>query len=340
MPNRFVSFTTCNLYNLNLPGHAIYTDRDGWDEVQYDSKIAWLGRSLATMQADVFGFQELWHADALEDVLAQAHLDEDYTMLVPPEHEGDRIVCAGAVRTRMLMGEPEWIEAFPEDFRLESRGDDPQTPAISVDIGSFSRPVLHFSVRPHDEDAPIHVYVVHFKSKAPTQIYRESWYEADTYSPHRDGIGSALSTIRRTAEAAAFRMLVVDKVRDTDEPVVVLGDINDATLSNTANILTGQPNYLFGRSTGGSDVDLYTVQTLQQYRSTRDVYYTHIHQNERESLDHILVSQEFYDNSRKRIWAFESMDIANDHLNSEDHKADGTTDHGIVRAVFRYDPAD
>jgi hypothetical protein len=69
------------------------------------------------------------------------------------------------------------------------------------------------------------------------------------------------------------------------------------------------------------------------------VYYTHIHNKTRESLDHILVSQEFYDNSRHRIWAFKGMDITNDHLNNDDHKANGTSDHGIVRAVFEYRPA-
>lgn len=36
---------------------------------------------------------------------------------------------------------------------------------------------------------------------------------------------------------------------------------------------------------------------LQEYRDTRDVYYTHIHKDIRESLDHILLSQEFYNNS-------------------------------------------
>jgi len=119
-----------------------------------------------------------------------------------------------------------------------------------------------------------------------------------------------------------------------------MGDLNDAQHSNTLNILTGQPNYLMsGLSEGGSDVDLYSVGTLQAYRSQRDVYYTHIFDNTRESLDHILVSQEFYDNSRKRIWAFKGMEIANDHLNSDDHKENGSSDHGIVRATFEYRPA-
>jgi predicted extracellular nuclease len=121
---------------------------------------------------------------------------------------------------------------------------------------------------------------------------------------------------------------------------MVMGDLNDAQHSNTLNILTGQPNYLLsGLSEGGSDVDLYSVGTLQEYRSHRDVYYTHVFNKTRESLDHILVSQEFYDNSRNRIWAFKGMEIANDHLNSDDHKENGSSDHGIVRATFEYRPA-
>ena len=34
---------------------------------------------------------------------------------------------------------------------------------------------------------------------------------------------------------------------------------------------------------------------LQEYRDTSDVYYTHIHHDIRESLDHIFLSQESYD---------------------------------------------
>jgi hypothetical protein len=63
-----------------------------------------------------------------------------------------------------------------------------------------------------------------------------------------------------------------------------------------------------------------------------------VHLDLRESLDHILVSEQLYDNSRKRLWLFESMAVNNDHLNFDDHKADGTNDHGIVRALFRHKP--
>ena len=332
-----LTLATFNLFNLNEPGRPIYTGQ-GWSQEQYDRKIAWTASELSLLAADVFGFQELWHADSLNRALDASGLAEQYDVLVPAAANGSRIVCAAIVRKGLLSGDAEWISAFPEGLVLRSRGDDPQTPEISVTIRGFSRPVLHFTIRPRENGPDVHVYVCHFKSKAPTQVYRDDWYDKAVYGKHAKGLGSAQSTIRRTAEAAALRYLLNESMKGNDTPVIVLGDINDGQHSNTANILTEQPRYLVGDSEGGGDVALYTAQTLQEYRDTRDVYYTHIHQDIRESLDHILVSQEFYDNSRKRIWLFDGLVINNDHLNFEDHKGLGTTDHGIVRAAFRYRP--
>ncbi|SAI73205.1 Uncharacterised protein [Bordetella ansorpii] len=333
---------TFNLYNLNLPGLPIYdTDKDGWSQAQYDMKIAWTAHQIGLMQADVFGFQELWHAQALTDALERIEATDQYDVLTPADADGGKIVCAAIVRRGLLVGEPDWIEDFPEGFILQSQGDDPQTPLIEVNISGFSRPVLHFVARPHDKSPDVHFYVCHLKSKRPTEVYNEGWYKADKthYAKHGNALGNALSTIRRTAEAAALRYLLTEQLKNTDVPVVVLGDINDDQHSNTANILTGQPRYLMGDAQGGGDVALYTAQTLQEYRDTRDVYYTHVFQDQRESLDQILVSQEFYDHSRKRIWMFDGMLVNNDHLNFDNHKTSGTNDHGIIRASFKYRPA-
>ena len=337
-----VTFASCNLFNINLPGLPIYNDKDGWDQEIYNKKVAWTGQAINTVDGDVWGFQELWHAKALKDVFKAAKLESAYALLAPPGHAGESILCAGAVRKDILIGEPEWISDFPDKFRLDSGGDDPQTGGIAVSIHTFSRPVLHFRVKPRSNGKTISVYVAHFKSKAPSKIYYEQWYKDDKnyYSKHSSTLGAAVSTIRRTAEAAALRMILTEEMKGNENPVVVLGDLNDSQLSNTLNILTGQPNYLLsGLDKGGSDTALYTTGTLQEYRSLRDVYYTHIHQKIKESLDHILVSQEFYDNSRKRLWAFKGMELFNDHLNAHNHKEDGTSDHGIVRATFEYRPA-
>ncbi|NJM83705.1 MAG: endonuclease/exonuclease/phosphatase family protein [Tabrizicola sp.] len=339
MAGKTVSFTSFNLFNLNEPGLPVYTDADGWTQAQYDLKISWTARMLREMLADVIGFQELWHAASLDAALAAAGLDQTHQALVPAGHAGQKIVCAAAVARDILAGPPEWIEDFPADFILQSAGGDAQTGAIAVEIRSFSRPVLHFRIKPRAKGPEILVYVCHFKSKAPTPIFREGWYRKASHQQHSEAIGGALSTIRRTAEAMALRMILTAAMKGSDTPVVVIGDCNDGQHSNTLNIMTGQPRFLTALSEGGGDIDLYTAQTLQQYRSQTDVYYTHIYNDTRESLDHILVSQEFYDNSKKRIWAFDGLTIANDHLNDDAHKETGTGDHGVVRARFKYMPA-
>ena len=140
----------------------------------------------------------------------------------------------------------------------------------------------------------------------------------------------------------ALRVLLTEATKGTVTPVIVLGDLNDGQLSNTLNILTEQPRYLVGDSRGGGDIALYSGQTLQEYRDTRDVYYTHVHNDMRESLDHVLVSEQFYDNSHRRLWLFDGLVIYNDHLNdttSADHKRKGTGDHGLVKVRFRWRPA-
>jgi hypothetical protein len=48
------------------------------------------------------------------------------------------------------------------------------------------------------------------------------------------------------------------------------------------------------------------------------------------------VSEEFYDNSRRRLWMFDGMTVNNDHLNFDDPKVFGFNDHGIICAGFKY----
>jgi len=341
MAARDISFASFNLLNLQTPGEAIYGDTDGWDQDIYDKKIAFTGAALKRLGSDVIGFQELWAEAALTEAMGEGGLDATHSALVPPGHPGNRIACAAAVRSDIVVANSaNWITDFPEEAVLKSTGDDPQQPNIEVNLDSFSRPVLNFQVQVKDDTPVIEVFVCHFKSRRPAQIWRErDWYDKDVHGPHANALGYAISTIRRTAEAAALRVLVTKKAKGTDTPIVVIGDMNDGKASNTLNTLSEQPSYLSPLSTGGGDNALYTAQTLQEYRSTRDVYYTHVFKGQRESLDHILFSQEFYDNSKKRHWAFDEMLVANDHLNHDDHKESGTNDHGIISVQFKWKPA-
>ena len=342
MDRKQFSVATFNLYNLQEPGRPMNQGQT-WSDDEFDVKIKWTAWQLAVLDADVVGVQELWSKAALEAVLAvDKRLAETYDVLAEPA-TGEKIVCGALVRKGLLTGEPDWVETFPEAVQLQSGRDpaDPQAPEIKVAITGFSRPVLKFRVELRDDQPATEVFVAHLKSKLPTRLSDEPWFEKspERFAPHQKSLGAGISTIRRTAEAVALRVLVTEVLKDSTTPVIVLGDINDGQTSNTANILTEQPRYLVGDATGGSDVGLYTAQTLQEYRDTRDVYYTHVYQDLRESLDHVLVSEQFYDNSRRRLWLFDGLAINNDHLNFDNHKETGTGDHGVVKVSFRYDPA-
>ncbi len=155
-----LSIATFNLYNLNEPAVPVYTDRNGWSQEEHARKIDWTARQLQSMRADVIGLQELWHGASLTRAVAAAGLDNDYVPLVPAGTTGKGIVCAALVAKGLLSSEPEWISDFPEGFRLSSGGDDAQTPTIAVAIAGFSRPVLHFTIKPRVDEPDIHVYGV------------------------------------------------------------------------------------------------------------------------------------------------------------------------------------
>ncbi len=333
------SVATFNLYNFQLPGLHMNPGQQPWTDAEFESKTAWIREQLALIDADIVGLQELWNKAAMQHVLEDPALGAAYDLLANPA-TGSRIVCGALVRKGLLREAPQWINEFPPEVRLQSSGNDAQTPDISVRITHFSRPVLHFKVALREAPPLTEVFVAHLKSKLPERVFAEQWFkDDDAFKPHADALGGALATMRRTAEATALRVLLTKTMKGTVTPVLVLGDLNDGQHSNTVNILTEQPRYLVGDSRGGADTGLYTAQTLQEYRDTRDVYYTYLHEDLRESLDHVLVSEQFYDNSRRRQWLFDGLVINNDHLNDEDHRTRGTGDHGVVRVSFVWRPA-
>lgn len=346
-----LSVATFNLFNLQDPGKPMNLGQKPWTPEEFLLKVQWTVWQIGVlMKPDIVGLQELWSKTALDAVLNYNYgtddkpkfLKDDYEALATPAN-GKKIVCGALVRRGLRTGEPTWEDKFPAEVKLDLKEDpdDPQSPQIKVTIKAFSRPVLRFAVKLRDDQTPTEVFVTHLKSKLPTDVSTQAWFvsEPDMFKQHRNALGAGISTIRRTAEAVALRVMLTEVMKGTSTPVIVLGDINDGQHSNTANILTEQPNFLVGGSIGGSDVGLYTAQTLQEYRDTRDVYYTHVHQDLRESLDHILVSEQFYDNSRKRMWLFDGLVINNDHLNFENHKETGTGDHGVVKVSFKFHPA-
>jgi endonuclease/exonuclease/phosphatase family metal-dependent hydrolase len=335
-----LKIATFNLYNLQIPEKPIYYGRRISVE-EYERKLDWTARTLRLLNADVIGFQELWDPQALVDAFDRMGLGEDYHLVVNEELDFEASTALAIRRSTCEHVSTRWVKEFPDELRLVKR-----KPAnflepnyeMAVDVGHFSRALLRVRVRP-PQGPDIVFFVAHLKSKLPIQLDQEE-QDLDEVRAHSTAIGSALATIRRAAEAAALRVILDKLMKSTDTPIVVMGDLNDSQLSITTSIITGTPKYrLFAKSRVGSrsDKGLYSVATLQEHRSLRDVYYSYLHEGMRESLDHILVSEQFYDYSVNRVWSFREMLVLNDHLDIE---TPGASDHGVISSTFDYNPAD
>jgi endonuclease/exonuclease/phosphatase family metal-dependent hydrolase len=349
---RDISFASFNLYNLQEPDKATRKGAETFTPQTYAARLEWAGAILRNLDADVIGFQELWSAQALRDLFAAAGLQDEYELQFIKDSWYD-IAVAAAVRKPWQVLDKKLHKSFPENFRLIKRGhgeegaeEERTDDDIDVQIKFFSRTVIELSIGRSDvqDIPPLHVLCSHLKSKLGTDLDPvEARIEA--LKPHRAALGAAISTIRRTAEAAALRMILTDLTKgNAQRAVALIGDLNDGAHSNTIAIISEQPRFRrFHKSRVGqtSDAGMYPVTFLQALADFQDVAYTHIHHGVREQLDHVLVSEQFYDHSRNRFWSFQEQRIWNDHLDEDGLKGPkrSTVDHGIVCARFLWDPA-
>jgi endonuclease/exonuclease/phosphatase family metal-dependent hydrolase len=349
---RDISFASFNLYNLQVVGGTTHPGAAPFTTMDYETRLAWAAGLLHELDADVIAFQELWSAQALRDLFDRAGLDDRYELhFIGPQWYD--IAVAAAVRKPWRVRAKTLHKTFPPEFRLVKRahGDEGAQAErtdddIDVRISMFSRTVIELALEREDTEGvpPLHVLCAHLKSKLATRL---DPVEAQIASlkPHQAALGAALSTVRRTAEAAALRMILTGLTRGNAERAVALvGDLNDGAHSNTLSILSAQPRFRRQHKSHigeTSDSGMYPVTFLQALSDFHDVAYTHLHQGVREQLDHVLVSEQFYDHSKNRRWSFREQRIWNDHLDDDGSTGAGrpTSDHGIVCARFTWDPA-
>lgn len=349
---RDISFASFNLYNLQVVGAATHTGSPTFTEATYDARLAWASGLLQQLDADVIAFQELWSAQALHDLFHRAELSEQYELHFIADQWYD-IAVAAAVRKPWRVIEKALHKSFPDNFRLVKRahGEQGAQPDrtdddIEVGISMFSRTVIELVLaRDGVEDLPpLHVLCAHLKSKLSTPLDPVE-AEIESLKPHRAALGAALSTIRRTAEAAALRMILTNLTKgNANRAVALVGDLNDGAHSNTIAILSAQPRFRRqhrSRIGATSDAGMYPVTFLQALSDFQDVAYSHLYQGVREQLDHVLVSEQFYDHSKNRYWSFKEQVLWNDHLDEGGPTGPNraTGDHGIVCARFSWDPA-
>lgn len=314
-----------NLMNLALPDRPTYPG-ERLSANEYARKADWTADLLREMDADFVGFQEVFHREALVDVVNRSGCYGRATVDVAGET--GNLPRVGFV-SRLPVKKVEVIRDFPVEARLDVQGQ-------FLPFTQFHRPVFRVQVElPGGLQAVI--LVVHLKSKRP--MVDEG---RPRHDPWEEARGQARSLILRACEAAALRWIILHEIRHTETPLILLGDLNDATHAVTSDILQGDvPNRYFPPEVKKKmwDIALYSCGDLQVRKSYKDVYYTHLHDSHYESLDHIFVSQEFINENPRHLAHVEYLRVYNDHLLdpslTDEKPKPWVSDHGAVVVGLR-----
>lgn len=316
-----ISFASFNLYNFQEAGKNVY--KTPVSQQVYDAKLDWTREMVKKLDADIIAFQELWSKNCLEDVFNVSTLSNYELVYLKDSWYG--IAVALAVRSPWKLENKTLIKNFPFNNIVKVDEQDGEDDEVNIEIKRFSRTIIKAELKNNDQSVPnTYVFATHLKAKLPTRVKAIS-------NQHERCIGSAISTIRRTAEAAALRWILTDHLKNNSVPTVVLGDLNDAPNSNTLALLTEQPS--LSSSAKGRDTALYSALQLQQLKSFRDIFYTHEFNRLKDTLDHILVSEEFFESSNDAKWKHEYTRVWNDFI-EDDLKF--TSDHGVIKASFKF----
>ena len=319
---------TCNLLNLALPRRVFYANQDPYDHREYERKIGWIGDRIRTLNADVLAVQEVWDEDALKAAIGQSGLRYHH-IAVPgaenlPPHTGAEGTPRVGFASRLPVEDMRSFSTFPEGIQV-------QVPGLGLHT-RFERPPLLATVRMKHGQL-VHLLTVHLKSKRPKFLQDEQGRALEDRDDHKvAAIASLRSLLMRGAEAAALRCIVIDLLRGSGTPLVVLGDFNDNPTSVTTQLVAATSEVAYDK--GARDVALFNAFDLQgEAALKRNVAYSHIHQGYPDVLDQVLVSEEFVPGSRFNVGDVRRVDYFNDHLHEGRDRS--RSDHGFVRALLR-----
>lgn len=323
---------TCNVLNLASAGRVFYANQEAYTQAEFERKIDWLGQRMRTLNADVLAVQEVWDEAALKAAIGRSGLQ--YRAVHVPGAEnvpGPGSVNGGAqgtprvgIVTRLPVEDVRSFTELPAALAVD-------VPGIGRHI-RFERPPLLVTLR-MKHGQRVHALTCHLKSKRPKFLLDvQGAALEDRDDPKIAAIATLRSLIMRGTEATALRHIVVDLLQRSQEPLVVMGDFNDAPHSVTTQLVAATSEVAYNKA--ARDVALFNAYEVQgESALKKDVAYSHVHQGTPEVLDQILVSEEFVPGSRFSLGDVRRVDYFNDHLHEGRERS--RSDHGFVRALLR-----
>ena len=323
---------TANLLNLANPNRLYYDNESVYNDKSYAKKVRGLTDLLSKAHADIIAVQEVWDSQALVAVAEGLGFRPEHVMIPLASNDVSSPYTQGrGAQKTPAVGIISRFEQL-ESSLLEVVAD---KAVIDVpDVGPyrrFVRPPLVLRVNAHGQ--PITIITAHLKSKRAFFLRDEDGQLLEDMDDPNIRIRAKLRSLcMRAAEAASIRLSIIERLRHTREPLILLGDMNDVTDSVTTQLMAETSEVHYDKSM--RDVAVYDAARVQaRYGWMKDVAYTHIYQGMPEVIDQLFVSEEFVADSKFALGQVERVDYFNDHLKWD--YDDRVTDHGIIRAKIK-----
>ncbi|MGF1717705.1 endonuclease/exonuclease/phosphatase family protein [Photobacterium chitinilyticum] len=338
-----IKVATFNLCNYLEPPYAFYDFENIYSAEQWQKKQNWIINYLSEHQPDVIGFQEVFSPESLQQlvksqgfpyfaVIDEAKLVDDYIYQSP--------VVAIASRYPIKATSP--VQANAELATAMGLYDNFQ----------FSRQPLRATI-----DVPhfglCDCYVVHFKSKRPTDPTVNETKTADKDNTDTDESvikaftaeisGGWASSIQRGSEAALLLTAIIERRAQSGNPILLMGDFNDnlhdgvlqhLLIQTVRNRSQGGINQLLAPYRLKDSWALYQAATQNQDNDgipPKQRAYSHYFGSKGSVLDYILLSCEFdteYQESLAEVSCYHTYDR---HLINPIYEQDSqSTDHAVV----------
>jgi len=333
------------LFNYLEPPSAFYEFERIYSAEQWLKKQNWITAYLHEHQPDIIGFQEVFSAESLKE-LVKTQGYNFFEVVDQPQIIDDFIYRSPlvAIASRYPIDE---VSAVKPNTELA------QTLGLANDF-SFSRQVIRATVDvPHIGNTDC--YVVHFKSKRSMIELDEA---SNTFSPEKTIIeslkasvaGSWGSTIQRGSEATLLMIEMIARREATNHPMVLMGDFNNTLADGVlSHLLTNTLRFV-----SRVDRDAYLAKyclndawnLFQVALANESNEVTEADKDKREEvvrtpthyfggtgsvLDYILLSCEFDASYHDSLYQVSAYDTYDRHLINPLFDRDGeSTDHGIV----------
>ncbi len=328
------------MFNYLEPPNAFYEFERIYSAEQWAKKQKWVADYLRENQPDIIGFQEVFSAESLKELVA-AQGYAYFSVVDQPQVIDDFIYRSPVVAIASRYPIVEVAEVKPSTELAQTLG-------LANDF-SFSRKVIRATIDiPHIGNTDC--YVVHFKSKRSMIELDE---RSNNWSPEKTIIESLKanvaggwgSTIQRGSEATLLMIEMIERREATSQPMVLMGDFNNTLADGVLNhLLTNTLRFV-----SAIDRDAYLAKyclndswdlfqkTLANEKieasSEENIVRTPTHYFGAGSsvLDYILLSCEFDASYHDSLYQMSAYDTYDRHLINPIFDRDGeSTDHGIV----------